>query len=90
MLGSEALRIHRFICSYPTEDRQESKKNGPDDVGLGKVEHVVRLAPGVGHVDEGDGVEEGPQSGEGHVQDDVVLPRLDGRHLLKEPDEVNR
>ncbi len=77
------------IKLYPAEDGKEREEDCPDDVGAREAEHVVALAPRVGHVTEDDEEHESPEAGEGHVEDHEVLPSLDGRHLLKKPKKKN-
>jgi len=70
----------------PSKNGEEGKKNCTDDVGTGEREHdVIRLAPGNTHVNEGDEIKESPKTTEGHVENDEMLPSLDGGHLFKKP-----
>ena len=73
------------MCTHPAPDGEEREEDGAVDVGRRVVEIRVRLGPRVRHPDEGDEEEEGPEAREHHIRDDVMLPRLDGGHLLKEP-----
>ena len=74
------------IFKYPSKNGEEGKKNCTDDVGTGEREHdVIRLAPGNTHVNEGDEIKESPKTTEGHVENDEMLPSLDGGHLFKKP-----
>ena len=41
---------------YPTENRQECKYYGSNNIGLENGEHLIGLPPGIRHVDESDGV----------------------------------
>ena len=78
-----------LIYIYPGKNWDEGKENGADDIRASKGEFdVLSLAPGDAHVNEGDEVKERPQSGEGHVKNDVVFPCLDWRHLLKKPELI--
>ena len=71
---------------YPGKNGEEGKEYSANDVGAGKVElDFFSFAPCDAHVNEGDEIKEGPQTGECHVEYDVMFASLDGGHLLKEP-----
>lgn len=72
--------------AHPSEYGAEGEEDGPQDVGGGVVVLVLGLGPGHAHDQEGQGAEGGPQEGVGAVQDDVVLPGLDGGERVKEPE----
>jgi len=70
----------------PGKNGEEGKEYSANDVGAGKVElDFFSFAPCDAHVNEGDEIKEGPQTGECHVEYDVMFASLDGGHLLKEP-----
>ena len=72
--------------NYPKEDGEEGKENGSVNVGTGEGElDVLGFAPCDAHVREGDDEKEGPQPGERHVENHVMLSSFDGRHLLEKP-----
>ena len=75
---------------YPGEYGAEAEEDGPQDVRPGVAVLPAGLGPRHAHDEEGDGVEEGPERGEAHVSDHVVLAGLDGGHLFKEPEKRRR
>ena len=84
------LFVQNFQSFYPGKNGEEGKEYRADDVGAGKVElDLFRFAPCDAHVNEGDEIKEGPQTGECHVEYDVMFASLDGGHLLKEPLKIS-
>ena len=87
--GRVGARLEALVreegAAGPRADRAEREENGADDIGAAVAELSVRFAPAVTHEAESDKVEESPDAGEGHVNDDVVLSSLDRRELLEKP-----
>lgn len=70
----------------PSKNGEEGKENCANDVRAGEWKFdVLGLAPGDAHVNKGDEIKKSPESWEGHVENDEMLPCLDGGHLFKKP-----
>ena len=74
------------IIFYPGKNGEEGKEYGANNVGAGEIElDLFSFAPSNDHINEGDEIKEGPQTGECHVEYDVMFASLDGGHLFKKP-----
>jgi len=83
--GLESLEGQDGTAS-PGKNGEEGKEYGANDVGAGEIElDLFSFAPSNDHINEGDEIKKGPQTGECHVEYDVVFASLDGGHLFKKP-----
>ena len=73
--------------TYPGKNGGKCKENCANYVGAGEAEFdFYCLAPRDAHVDKSNEIKERPQSGECHVEHNVVFACLDWGHLLKKPE----